>query len=762
MIIKSVEAFRDFQEEIWKGDFLVVGGGMAGVCAAITAARQGCQTALVQDRPVLGGNASSEVRLWILGATSHMSNNNRWSREGGVLDEILLENLYRNPEGNPHLFDAVILDFVKREKNLRLYLNTVVYGLEKKAMDRISEVVAFCSQNSTRYRFFATQYCDASGDGALGFLSGAAFRMGAEAKEEFGEGLAPDASFGELLGHSLYFYSKETGFPVIYKAPDFACKIEEIEKIARFREITPKDFGCRLWWIEYGGRLDTVHETEDIKWKLWQVVYGLWNYIKNSGKYPEAANMTLEWVGHIPGKRESRRFEGDYMLHQSDLVQQRCFEDRVAHGGWSLDLHPADGLFSEKAPCQQYHSKGIFSIPYRSLYSRSISNLFLAGRIISASHVAFSSTRVMATCAAAAQSVGMAASICVRKGIDPRALSTGQELRELQSSLASTGHFIPSFKLEETDDLVRKAKIHASSEWIVGEIFGDREFYTLETSRAQLLPFQKGVLPSFEIEIEGLSPTIFTFEIRSSSRTESFTPDMVLWKKEIMIKEGIQRIKVDSQLSLDEPQYLFLCLIRNPEVRVRTSSIMLPGVLSVFHKFNRAVAKQSTQTAPEGSGIESFEMWIPERRPGGANIAIQFSPPLKPFELRHLTNGLFRPVKGSNAWCSGMQEDSPVLTYSWEVAQKISKVALHFDADFDHALESVLMTHPERCMPLCVSSFKVIDDQGVTIYACQENHQAVHWVVWESPIMTRSLKFVFDRPSPNRPVVVYGIRVFEK
>ena len=127
-----------------------------------------------------------------------------------------------------------------------------------------------------------------------------------------------------------------------------------------------KDHGCWLWWLEYGGRLDTIKESETIKWELWKVVYGIWDYIKNSGNFPESETMTLEWVGLIPGKRESRRFEGDYMLTQSDIVEQRQFHDAVAHGGWSIDLHPADGVFSEKPGCNQWHSKGVYEISFRT------------------------------------------------------------------------------------------------------------------------------------------------------------------------------------------------------------------------------------------------------------------------------------------------------------------------------------------------------------------------------------------------------------
>ena len=389
-------------------DLLVIGGGLSGVCCAITAARAGIRVVLVQDRPVLGGNASSEVRLWVLGATSHMGNNNRWAREGGVIDELLLENLYRNPEGNPLIFDTILLEKVVMETNITLLLNTAVYHVTMAAAGtgRIESVQAFCAQNSTSYDLTAPLFCDASGDGIVAFQAGAAFRMGAESTEEFGEKFAPSADYGELLGHSLYFYSKDTGKPVRFVPPAYA--LDDITQIPRFRSFNTSDYGCRLWWLEYGGRHDTVHDTETIKWELWRVVYGAWNYIKNSGLFPEAANLTLEWVGHIPGKRESRRFEGDYMLTQQDIVEQRQHTDAVAFGGWSIDLHPADGVFSEKPGCNQWHSKGLYALPYRCFYSRNVSNLFLAGRIISASHVAFGSSRVMGTSAYGGQAVGIA------------------------------------------------------------------------------------------------------------------------------------------------------------------------------------------------------------------------------------------------------------------------------------------------------------------------------------------------------------------
>lgn len=287
-------------------DLCVCGGGLSGTVAAIAAARHGVSVVLLQDRPVLGGNGSSEVRLWVLGATSHMFNNNRYAREGGIVDEILLENLHRNPEGNPLIFDTILLEKVRNESNIQLLLNTALIGCSRNG-SRIESVQAFSSQTSLAFTIRATQFIDCTGDGTLSFLAGAPFRIGAEQRSEFGERFAPSSEYGHLLGHSIYFYSKDTGRPVKFVPPSYALKDVE-QQIPRFRTFNTRMMGCNLWWIEYGGRLDTIHDTEEIKWELWKVVYGVWDYFKNSGKFPEAENLTLEWVGTIPGKRESRRF----------------------------------------------------------------------------------------------------------------------------------------------------------------------------------------------------------------------------------------------------------------------------------------------------------------------------------------------------------------------------------------------------------------------------------------------------------------------
>lgn len=739
-------------------DLVIVGGGLAGTCGAITAARAGTKVILVQDRPVLGGNSSSEVRLWVLGATSHMGNNNRWAREGGVIDEILVENLYRNPDSNPLIFDTILLEKVVEEPNITLLLNTAVFEVEKEGFDTISKVIGFCSQNSTRYELSAPLFCDASGDGIVGFLSGAAFRMGAESAEEFGEKFAPTKEYGELLGHSLYFYTKDVGRPIRFVPPSFA--LDDITKIPRFRSFNAQDFGCKLWWVEYGGRLDTVHDTETIKWELWKVVYGVWNYIKNSGNFPEAANLTLEWVGTIPGKRESRRFEGDYMLIQQDIVEQRAHDDDVAFGGWSIDLHPADGVFSEKPGCNQWHSKGIFGIPYRCYYSRNISNLFLAGRIISASHVAFGSTRVMATAAHGGQAVGMAAALCSKKRIQPRQLLEQNGLAELQTELLKSGQHIPNLRLKDEKDLVQKARIKASSEMVLTELPEEAKPQPMEFATAQMLPLQAGIVPKVTIHPYADGPTELEVELRICSRKDSHSPDIILEKKVVPLQKGRNCVKLAFDSVLTEPAYAYLMVGNNPKVSLKMSSQRVTGLLSVFNSINPAVSNYGKQEPTEDIGVDAFEFWCPQRRPKGKNLALKIEEGLRCFGPENIRNGVQRPTSQPNAWVADFADLNPMLTLTWPEKQNIGRVELFFDTDHDHPSENVLMVHPEFIAPFCIRKYQLLDDQGRIVYEERDNHQTRNTISFAEPLSTSKLQLRVEHPSENSPAAVFEVRCY--
>ncbi|MBD2703148.1 FAD-dependent oxidoreductase [Spirosoma sp. BT702] len=743
-------------------DLVVVGGGLSGVCCAITAARAGIRVTLVQDRPVLGGNSSSEVRLWVLGATSHMGNNNRWAREGGVIDELLVENWYRNPEGNPLIFDTILLEKVVSEPNITLLLNTAVFDVSMNG-DRIASIRAFCSQNSTMYDLDAPLFCDASGDGIVGFQAGAAFRMGAESAEEFGEKFAPSAEYGELLGHSLYFYTKDTGRPVRFVPPAYA--LDDITKIPRYQKFNAQEHGCQLWWIEYGGRLDTVHETETIKWELWKVVYGVWNHIKNSGLFPEAETMTLEWVGTIPGKRESRRFEGDYMLIQQDVVEQREHNDTVAFGGWSIDLHPADGVFSEKPGCNQWHSKGIYGIPYRCYYSRNVANLFLAGRIISASHVAFGSARVMGTSAHGGQAVGMAAALCrnagpTQNGLLPRDLTEPNRMASLQQSLLKIGQHLPGVTLHDPADLTHTATLSVSSELVLSELPANGPLAPLTDSAAQMLPLPAGRVPELTAFVVATQDTTLTVELRRSRKRDNHTPDVTLQVLTIPVQKGKQAVSLPFDANLDQAQYVFICFLKNEHIQLRYSLTRLTGVLSVFNKTNPAVSNYGKQEPTEDIGVETFEFWCPERRPKGNNIALQIEPGIRLFTPENVRNGMQRPTNQPNAWVADLTDPNPTLTLSWPSPQRISRVDLSFDTDFDHPLENVIMRNPETESPFCVRDYVLCNDRQERIYQCTDNHQSRNTIIFDEPVDTQTLTIHLKAALPTVPVSLLEIRCY--
>jgi hypothetical protein len=245
-----------------------------------------------------------------------------------------------------------------------------------------------------------------------------------------------------------------------FKAPAWARKFT-VEDF-KHRSIRSWEYG--YWWIEWGGELDTIKDNRRIRHELLRILMGVWDYIKNGGQHPESENWALEWVGMLPGKRESRRIVGEHILTQRELESAELFPDRVAYGGWPMDDHPPGGMDSrDLPPCQQIHFKQPYSIPLRSLYSADLGNLFMAGRNLSASHVALTSTRVMATCSTLGQAVGTAAAFCAQRNVLPREV-TGDPVRmaQLQQVLLCNDQSLLGIYNEDPDDLARKARVSYS------------------------------------------------------------------------------------------------------------------------------------------------------------------------------------------------------------------------------------------------------------------------------------------------------------
>jgi hypothetical protein len=471
--------------------------------------------------------------------------------------------------------------------------------------------------------------------------------------------------------------------------------------------------------------------------------------------------MTLEWVGMIPGKRESRRFVGEFMLRQQDIVEQRTHTDAIAFGGWSIDLHPADGIYSSASACNQWHSKGIYQIPYRCLYSKDITNLFLAGRLISSSHVAFASSRVMATSAYVSQAAGMAAVLCCRHELLPRDLLNETRMRELQLELLRSGQYIPGVGMLDPDDLVPSAKLFASSELSLQTLAGDGNAEPLEESVAQLIPVSGGSRPAFTLSVFADQDTALELEFRASKYRGNFTPDWPLGTKTIPLHQGQHDLNIEMPVSLPDPQYIFLILHRNPAIRVLRSRQRITGLLTVFNSVNPAVSNYGRQEASAGIGMDSFEFWCPKRRPGGENLALGFLPALSLFGVSNLTGGDGRPTMGPNAWVADPRDQQPTLTFRWKEPQRIRRIELRFDTDYDHPMESVLMTHQENVIPFCVRNYRILDDHGHLVCGIAGNYQSQNRIIPENPLLTREISIVLEHPGPDTPAALFAVRCYE-
>ncbi|MBQ3151785.1 MAG: FAD-dependent oxidoreductase [Clostridia bacterium] len=412
----------------YKADLCVVGGGMSGLCCAVAAARHSIKTVLVHDRHVLGGNASSEIRMHICGA--HGEDN----RETGIIEEIMLENFYQNPNHKYPLWDSVLYEKAMAEENLTLLLNTSCFDAVTEN-DTVRSIKAWQSNAETFHVIEAKYYADCSGDSILAPLSGALYRYGREAKAEFNESIPPETADKKTMGMSCLFQIRETDHKVEYTPPEWAYKYETDADLP-YKDHTKWN---NFWWIEIGGEWDCIHDTDRCRDELLKIAYGVWDHMKNYGDH-DVDNWELEWIGFLPGKRESRRYVGEYTVTQNDVEAEGRFDDIVAYGGWTMDDHFPEGFYYTAGHPTIYHpAPHPWGIPLRCMISKNIKNLTFAGRNISVTHAALSSSRVMATCAILGQALGTAVAQAVCDNTDIRKIN----IEKLQNTLMDDDCYIP-------------------------------------------------------------------------------------------------------------------------------------------------------------------------------------------------------------------------------------------------------------------------------------------------------------------------------
>ena len=456
---------ENLRKENIKTELCIIGGGLSGAFAALAAAREGRDVVLVQDRPMLGGNASSEIRMWVRGAKG------RFDRESGYISELEQRNIHGNPTLVHSLFDATLYGMLAEQKNIRILLNTTCVDAEMNG-NKIKSIRAWQMTTYTWITVEAKIFADCSGDSILAPIVGAEYRKGREAKSEFGETLAKDEADDCTMGMSIILAARETDAPVKFTPPSFATVYPtdacfagnggEDDIHAQIREHIVGTSRGNLWWVELGGNMDSIHDSDRVREKLIANIYGVWDHIKNRGDHG-MENWDLEWVGFLPGKRESRRYVGDIIVKEQDLTSGGHFADEIAYGGWPMDDHNPFGMEQNdgnNTASTMIPVNEIYGLPYRALYSKNIENLMFAGRNISVTHVALSSTRVMATCALLGQAMGHGAAIALKNNCSPRGVYENH-IAELQSKVLEDGIYLPHIQ-RKMSELTLKAKVNLS------------------------------------------------------------------------------------------------------------------------------------------------------------------------------------------------------------------------------------------------------------------------------------------------------------
>lgn len=393
-------------------DLVVVGAGIGGICAAVSAARFGCRVALVNDRLIPGGNNSSEIRVHLGGHIEMPPYTalGRMQREFG-------HSTFGNAQPASNYEDNRKMAFIENQEGLDYFPGWRAVRVSMKEGGLIESVIVRNVETGREMKLSAPLFSDCTGDGNLGYMAGADWMMGREGRDEYGESLAPEHGDKRTMGASVQWYSVEGGRSSF---PEFRYGME-------FNEENCRAVTMGEWTWETGMDRDQIWEAERIRDYGLLVIYSNWSYLKNhySGK-AEYASRELGWVAYTAGKRESRRLVGDYVLKQDDVDKHVFHEDASFTTTWHFDLHFPDPENSRLFPGNEFIAATRdnliypYAVPYRVLYSRNVNNLFMAGRNISVTHVTLGSTRLMRTIGMMGEVVGMAASICKSHEALPR------------------------------------------------------------------------------------------------------------------------------------------------------------------------------------------------------------------------------------------------------------------------------------------------------------------------------------------------------
>jgi hypothetical protein len=756
-------------------DVVVCGGGLAGVCAAIAAARGGAKTALVQDRPVLGGNSSSEVRVTPHGAAAFHA----YARETGILSELLIEERAVNHEAifengwTNSVWDMVIYDLVQRTENLTLHLNTSVLGV---VVDGTTLRSVDCRVGNAELNLslLAKVFIDCTGDSIVAAEAGCEWRMGSEGKAEFNEPHAPAEANGDIMGNSIHFKTKDMGRPAPFKLPAWAIEHTDGRYFYDQGRL-PKEIRGGYWWIEIGVPYDTIHEAETIRHELTRHTLGVWDWIKN--KDPKtmklAENYALDWIGQVPGKRESRRVMGRYLMNEWDAILCTMHPDEIAFGGWFIDIHTPGGLLagsSEPASTEGYSETseyatrsyaGPYGIPLRMLVSKDIDNLMMAGRNVSATHCALATVRVMATTGLMGQAAGVAAALAVEKSMKLEDVCES-EYGVVQQRLLRAGCFLPGVRNQDSSDKARSATVSATSEAVFRGLGPDSVgvHEGLSFWRDQAVPLREELLQRRGQWVAVGGEAIRSVSFCLSNRTAEVQQVGVrgvrvkhIW--DYAVHEDIEFAGDILAIAPGEKQWVTWTL---------PNGVDLPAEGYVrFDLLENENVVWHVAGSIEPGHVSAFEMAPGKMRrySSGVTLSLRVEPAQRSFAAANVTSGQTRPHRGTNLWRSDPVEALPQsLTLVWDAEQAISIIELTFPG---HLLREYHAYAPFYRDPQCPKNYDLQVKSSTswkTVAEVRENYQRHRQHILPMSVSANSVRVVVLATNGDPSAAIYEVRVY--
>lgn len=722
-------------------DLAVIGAGIAGTCCALAAARKGISVALIEPQEYLGGNASPMLEVTPEGAMA--MGFNRFADETGIVEEIR-SLWYRHNKISCGLLSETLWELVSKEKNIDLYIYSK--AIHAALVDnQITEVDIQHLKTHEITKISVGFVADCSGDGDVAAGAGAEYMLGREGRSEFSESMAPEKADNGIMGATIKFSTRELPWKVKFTPPEEAYRFPDDS----FLPHRPHEKVRGLtWWIEYA-TADNVFNQDELYKEHLKILFGFWDHMKNKGDH-DCDNYMIDFISPYVARRESRRFKGAHVLTQNDVEEGVCSDDGIAFGGWPIDIHPPCGIFSKEKPAVQKFVD-IYNIPFRSIYSKNIKNLFFAGRNISISHIALGTTRVEWTCGVIGQAAGTAAAFCAKKKILPENISS-EYIGELQQILLKDDCFIIGAKNKDAADKGLMSRISASSSSPLFVISQEGTEAIDGRKICQTLPLSTGTLDMLSLYIENRSGKkakgiLKVFKCGYTGQ-KIFAQDEVMAGKEISLAEGFKGwADFDVNIRNTGKQPCWWEFETDSDLTIGYSGKEIPGC-------TRGIFDSSKDKFVKNMGYHDDiqALWIQEIR----TYCFRTSPMQFPFGPENVVNGIARPYIAPNLWISDPVEKLPqFLTLELGKKIKINEIHLAFNTGLNR-------TWPHKFdIPECVKDYSIsYMNEGKWKILSEVKDNFMRKRIHEAGIETDAIKITVTATHGAPSAQIFEVRVY--